>query len=162
MSTFDTRTAATKINSSSVPSLSLKTIYVLVHNCSFISALKKLFIWFQWFIGSKLWPNNTVNTKSCVKFFWGAHFSHPPTLSNHLIQGIFWLWVPAHHPMQYLGEFLFFHTSLYIRGVWKNTNSPKYCIGWCARATESKYSLDQMKSHCITLCKWSWLTLVTS
>ena len=22
---------------------------------------KKLFMWFQWFIGSKLWPNNTVN-----------------------------------------------------------------------------------------------------
>merc|ERR1712218_351767 len=42
----------------------------------------------------------------------------------------------AHHPMQYLGELVFFHTPLYIRGVWKNTNSPKYCIGWCARATE--------------------------
>ena len=42
----------------------------------------------------------------------------------------------AHHPMQYLGELLFFHTPLYIRGVWKNINSPKYYIGWCARATE--------------------------
>ena len=30
---------------------------------------KKLFMWFQWFKGSKLWPNNTVNTKFCVKFF---------------------------------------------------------------------------------------------
>ena len=23
--------------------------------------LKKIFMWFRWFIGSKLWPNNTVN-----------------------------------------------------------------------------------------------------
>ena len=42
--------------------------------------LKKLFMWFQWFIllGSKLWPNNTVNTKFCVKFFLGARMSQPP------------------------------------------------------------------------------------
>ena len=39
---------------------------------------KKLFMWFQWFIGSKLWPNNTVNTKFCVKMFLGAHISQPP------------------------------------------------------------------------------------
>ena len=48
--------------------------------------------------------------------------------------------VPAHHPMQYLGELLFFHTPLYIRGVWKNINSPKYYIGWCARATEQSFN----------------------
>ena len=46
----------------------------------------------------------------------------------------------AHHPMQYLGELLFFHTPLYIRGVWKNINSPKYYIGWCARATEQSFN----------------------
>ena len=40
--------------------------------------LKKLIIWFQWFRGSKLWPNNTVNTKFCVNFFPGAHINHPP------------------------------------------------------------------------------------
>ena len=39
---------------------------------------KKLFMWFQWFIGSKLWPNNTVNTKFCVEMFLGAHISQPP------------------------------------------------------------------------------------
>ena len=38
--------------------------------------------------------------------------------------------------MQYLGEFVFFHTPLYIRGVWKNTNSPKYCMWRCAGTTE--------------------------
>ena len=36
---------------------------------------KKIFMWFQWFIGSKLWPNNTVNTKFCVEMF---HISQPP------------------------------------------------------------------------------------
>ena len=36
----------------------------------------------------------------------------------------------AHHPMQYLGD----------RGVWKNINSPKYYIGWCARATEQSFN----------------------
>merc|ERR1712218_570440 len=46
----------------------------------------------------------------------------------------------AHHPMQYLGELVFFHTPLYIRGVWKNINSPKYYIGWCARATEQSFN----------------------
>ena len=40
--------------------------------------LKKLFMWFQWFIGSKLWPNNTVNTKFCVEIFLGARMSQPP------------------------------------------------------------------------------------
>ena len=33
------------------------------------------------------------------------------------------------------------------------------CIVWPRWTAESKYSLDQMKSHCITLCKWPWLTL---
>ena len=70
--------------------------------------------------------------------------------------------VPAHRHMQYLGELVFFHTPLIYKEVWKNKNSPKYCIRWCAGTTESKYFLDQMKSHCITICKWPWLTLVTS
>ena len=47
--------------------------------------------------------------------------------------------VPAHRHMQYLGELIFFHTPLIYKGVWKNNNSPKYCIGWCAGTTESKY-----------------------
>ena len=59
--------------------------------------------------------------------------------------------VPAHHPMQYLGELIFFHTPLIYKGVWKNNNSPKYCIGWCARATESKYSYYIYKFGAITL-----------
>ena len=33
-------------------------------------------------------------------------------------------------------EFVFFHTPLHIRGVWKNTNSPKYCMWRCAGTTE--------------------------
>ena len=40
--------------------------------------LKNIFMWFQWFIVSELWPNNTVNTKFCVKWFLGAHISQPP------------------------------------------------------------------------------------
>ena len=56
---------------------------------------KKLFMWFQWFIGSKLWPNNTVNTKFCVKIFWGAHKSQPPRKCtvSHCANGPGWpLW----------------------------------------------------------------------
>ena len=62
--------------------------------------------------------------------------------------------VPAHRHMQYLGELVFFHTPLIYKGVWKNTNSPKYYIGWCAGTTESKYFLDQMKSHCANGPLW--------
>ena len=60
--------------------------------------LKKLSMWFQWFIGSKLWriwPNNTVNTKFCVKIFWGAHKSQPPRKCtvSHCANGPGWpLW----------------------------------------------------------------------
>ena len=39
---------------------------------------KKLFMWFQWFKGSKLWPNNTVNTKICIKIFFGLIKTYPP------------------------------------------------------------------------------------
>ena len=41
--------------------------------------------------------------------------------------------------MQYLGELVFFQTPLILQGCVKKN-----------------------KMHCITLCKWSWLTLVTS
>ena len=57
--------------------------------------LKKLFMWFQLFKGSKLWPNNTVNTKFCVKIFWGAHKSQPPRKCtvSHCANGPGWpLW----------------------------------------------------------------------
>ena len=40
--------------------------------------------------------------------------------------------VPAHRHMQYLGELVFFHTPLQIRGALKNANSPKYCMWRCA------------------------------
>ena len=56
---------------------------------------KKLFTWFQWFKGSKLWPNNTVNTKFCVNIFWGAHKSRPPQKCtvSHCANGPGWpLW----------------------------------------------------------------------
>ena len=38
----------------------------------FPTLLEKLFWWFQWSRGSNLWPNNTVNTKFCVKIFLGT------------------------------------------------------------------------------------------
>ena len=38
----------------------------------FATLLEKLFWRFQWSRGSKLWPNNTVNTKFCVRTFLGA------------------------------------------------------------------------------------------
>ena len=38
----------------------------------FATLLEKLFWGFQWSRGSKLWPNNTVNTKFCVRTFLGA------------------------------------------------------------------------------------------
>ena len=44
----------------------------------FPTLLEKLFWWFQWSRGSNLWPNNTVNTKFCVKIFLGARMSQPP------------------------------------------------------------------------------------
>ena len=44
----------------------------------FPTLLEKLFWWFQWSRGSNLWPNNTVNTKFCVKIFLGARISQPP------------------------------------------------------------------------------------
>ena len=46
----------------------------------FPTLLEKLFWWFQWSRGSKLWPNNTVNTKFCIKTFLGVIKTYLPKI----------------------------------------------------------------------------------
>ena len=41
---------------------------------------KTLFMWFLRFKGSKLWPNNTVNTKFCIKTFLGVIKTYLPKI----------------------------------------------------------------------------------
>ena len=59
----------------------------------FATLLEKLFWRFQWSRGSKLWPNNTVNTKFCVRTFlgafnnqncWNCQHSHHHEVLSHL------------------------------------------------------------------------------
>ena len=113
-----------KIRTSTIKSE--KNIYQTIHSTSFIS----IFV---------------VEIFTIFLFFFPDFFNNQIPFSEKLqLCSV----VPAHRHMQYLGELVFFHTPLIYKGVWKNTNSPKYCIGWCAGTTESKYFLDQMKSHC--------------
>ena len=50
-----------------------------------------------------------------------------------------------------MGELIFFHTPLIYKGVWKNNNSPKYCMWRCAGTTEqscnffTKWNLNSQK-----------------